>query len=92
MGACQAARECRISVPDDVSVVSFGDSHLAPSLDPQLTTVAVPYGELGRQAVEILLAPQKPCGAQHVSMPLIERSSVARVRYERASGRELSSA
>ena len=92
MGACQAARECRISVPDDVSVVSFGDSHLAPSLDPQLTTVAVPYGELGRQAVEILLAPQKPCGAQHVSMPLIERSSVAPVRYERASGRELSSA
>ena len=79
-------------MPDDVSVVSFGDSHLAPLMDPQLTTVAIPYRELARHAVEILLATEKPFGAREVPMPLIERSSVARARYERASGRELSSA
>jgi len=45
MGAYRAAQECGISVPDDVSVISFGDSHLAPWLDPPVTTVAVPHGE-----------------------------------------------
>lgn len=97
MGAYQAAQECGISVPDDVAVISFGDSHLAPSVDPPITTVAVPYGELARQAVEILLAAQPTVGAsyapvQHVPMPVIERSSVAPAPQERASGAERSSA
>jgi LacI family transcriptional regulator, galactose operon repressor len=92
MGAYQAARDCGISVPDDLSVVSFGDPHLAPLLDPPLTTVAVPYRELARQAVEILLSAEKLFGARDIPMPFIERSSVARARYQRASGRELSSA
>ena len=79
-------------MPDDISVISFGDPHLAPLLDPQLTTVAVPYRELAREAVEILLSAEKLFGARDVPMPFIERSSVARARRERASGRQLSSA
>jgi LacI family transcriptional regulator len=92
MGAYQAAHECGMSVPDDISVVSFGDSHLAPWLHPPLTTVAVPYAELARQAVEILLATEKRLGPRHVPMTLIERSSVARAQYQRAAGAERSSA
>jgi LacI family transcriptional regulator, galactose operon repressor len=92
MGAYQAARDGGISVPGDVSVVSFGDPHLAHLLDPQLTTVTIPYRELARQAVEMLLSADRPFVARGVPMPLSERSSVARARYERASGRELSSA
>jgi LacI family transcriptional regulator len=92
MGAYQAAHECGMSVPDDISVVSFGDSHLAPWLHPPLTTVAVPYAELARQAVEILLATEQRFGPRHVPMTLIERSSVARAQYQRAAGAERSSA
>jgi len=96
MGAYRAAQECGISVPDDVSVISCGDSHLAPWLDPPVATVAVPYGEMARQAVEILLAAQRTVGApyvvQHVPMPVIERSSVGPAPHERVSGAERSSA
>ena len=97
MGAYRAAQECGISVPDDVSVISCGDSHLAPWLDPPVATVAVPYGEMAGQAVEILLAARGTVGAsyvpvQHVPMPVIERSSVGPAPHERASGAERSSA
>lgn len=92
MGAYQAARECGIAVPDELSVVSFGDSQQAPWLEPQLTSVAVPYGELGRRAVEILLAPEKPFGAQYVPMPLIRRASVAPARSGPVGDRQRSSA
>jgi LacI family transcriptional regulator len=92
MCAYQAPRECGISVPEDLSVVSFGNSHLAPWLDLQLTSVGFPYGELDWQAVEILLAAEEPRGAQYVPMPWIQRSSVAPPWYERDAGRERSSA
>jgi len=97
MGVCQAARECGISVPEDVSVISFGDSHLATWLDPPVTTVVVPYAELARQAVEILLGAQRAVGGQympveHVPMPVIERSSVGTAQPQRALTAERSSA
>ena len=97
IGALKAARDCGMSVPDDVSVISFGDSHLTPWLDPPVTTVAVPYAELARQGVEILLAAQRTVGAQyvpvqHVPMPVIERSSIGPAQHQRALGTERSTA
>ncbi len=92
VGAYQAARDRGLSVPDELSVVSFGDSQQATWLDPQLTSVAVPYGELGRRAVEMLLAAEKPSAAQYVPMPLIHRSSVAPPRAGAVDDRERSSA
>jgi len=92
MGAYQAVRDCGLSVPDDVSVVSFGDSQLATWLEPQLTSAAIPFGELARQAVEILVAPEKPFGAQYVAMPLVQGSSVGPPGSGRDARRDLSSA
>lgn len=39
----------------DVSIVSIHDTWFAPHLSPALTVVAMPLGELGRVAVELLL-------------------------------------
>ncbi len=54
VGALRALRERGLSVPGDVSVVSFEDSWLATHAYPPLTTVKVFKYELGIQATRML--------------------------------------
>jgi LacI family transcriptional regulator len=75
-GAYQALTEAGWRVPDDVSIVSFDNDELAAYLRPGLTTVALPHEEMGRRAVEMLLA-HSDGGEVLVPMPLVERSSVS---------------
>jgi LacI family transcriptional regulator len=77
MGAYQALTARGLQVPADVSVVSFDDSDLASWLQPALTSVALPYFELGRRAVELLLGSERQPGVHRIPMPLRERQSVA---------------
>jgi len=55
IGALSALAELGLAVPDDVSVVTIHDPWFARYLVPALTTVAVPFHELGRQAVLALM-------------------------------------
>jgi LacI family transcriptional regulator len=55
MGVYQALAESGLRVPDDVSVVSFDGSALAGWLRPVLTSVELPFTELGALAVRRLL-------------------------------------
>lgn len=75
-GAYEAAAEVGLRVPADLSIVSFDDSDLAAWLRPALTSVALPYAELGRRAVELLLDPARRAGVELVPMPLHARDSV----------------
>jgi LacI family transcriptional regulator len=75
LGAYQAVQERGQHIPDDVSVVSFDDSDLASWLRPRLTSVALPHFDLGRQAVELLLA-GRPAGVHRVPMQLRARDSI----------------
>lgn len=45
-----------LSVPEDVAVAGYDDTFMARELTPALTSVAQPTGELGRIAVESLVA------------------------------------
>ncbi|SEP86528.1 substrate-binding domain-containing protein [Streptomyces radiopugnans] len=45
-----------VRVPEDVAVVGFNDSLEARLADPPLTSVALPFAELGELAVDTLLA------------------------------------
>ncbi|SOD62745.1 transcriptional regulator, LacI family [Streptomyces zhaozhouensis] len=71
-GALAALREAGLRVPDDVSLVGYGDADCATDLRPGLTTVHVPYTELGRTAVRSALgedaraAPRAPLGTHVV--------------------------
>lgn len=56
IGAAAALREAGLRVPEDMSLVGFDDIDLAPYLNPPLTTVRQPRYELGRSAMEMLLA------------------------------------
>ncbi|MFD2117924.1 GntR family transcriptional regulator [Paenibacillus yanchengensis] len=49
----EAARQLHITVPDQLSIVSFDDSSLATAL--QLTTITHPKEELGKKAAQLLL-------------------------------------
>jgi GAF domain-containing protein len=55
-GAMDALRARGIRVPDEVAVVGFDDSEQARATTPPLTTVRQPMAEMGKQAVEMLLA------------------------------------
>ena len=55
-GCLRAARELGLRVPDDVSVMGYDDKEYAALLHPSLTTVRTPFMELGRSAMECLIA------------------------------------
>lgn len=77
MGVYQALAEAGLAIPDDVSVVSFDDSELASWLRPRLTSVSLPYAELGATAVSILLGDDwADAGITRVPMPLVRGRSV----------------
>lgn len=81
MGAYQALAQVGLSVPDDVSVVSFDNSELATWLRPRLTSVSLPYAEMGAIAVEVLLDPNgATSGITRVPMPVARGGSVRDVQ------------
>jgi len=73
-----------LRVPEDISVVGFDDLPAAAQWHPALTTVRQPVDELGRAAVNTLLALISGLGAAatHVTLPteLVVRQSTASVR------------
>lgn len=55
MRVYNTVRELGLRIPDDVSVIGYDDiTILAEGLDPPLTTVALPYYRMGREAVKTL--------------------------------------
>ncbi|GAB3621583.1 LacI family DNA-binding transcriptional regulator [Glutamicibacter endophyticus] len=76
MGVYQALAEHRLTPGADLSVISFDDEVIAGYLRPQLTTIALPYEQMGVRAVNSVLGQQEHSGEQLIDMPLIERQSV----------------
>ncbi len=59
-GIYQAAQERGLRIPEDISVVSFDDEYLASYLHPALTTIQIPYIEMGRTAMKLVLGGDPP--------------------------------
>ncbi|MGW3393776.1 LacI family DNA-binding transcriptional regulator [Streptomyces sp. NRRL F-5193] len=81
MGAYDAIKERGLRIPDDVAVVGYDNQELiAAYLRPKLTTLALPFEEMGARGVEMLaaLAAGQPLDTRRVTVdcPLLERSSV----------------
>jgi len=55
MTAMRVARRRGLTVPEDLSVVGFGDSDAATFADPALTSIAQPHEEVARVALRQLL-------------------------------------
>jgi len=56
LGAMRELRAAGVSIPRDVSIIGFDDIAFAALAEPPLTTICLPRVELGRRAVEALLA------------------------------------
>ncbi len=54
VGAIRAIEEEGLSIPEDISLVGYDDT-MARLTQPRLTSVALPVGEIGRVAIQILL-------------------------------------
>jgi LacI family transcriptional regulator len=78
MGAYDVIKERGLRIPDDVAVIGFDNRvEVAAHLRPALTSVALPYHDMGRYAVEYLLAPRRPRVRRRLlRCPLIRRESV----------------
>ncbi|MBB4686725.1 LacI family DNA-binding transcriptional regulator [Amycolatopsis jiangsuensis] len=70
-----------LTVPEDVSLVAFGDGELARHFDPPLTVVRPPWAALGARAVDLLVdavedAAAVPAGLELVAELVVRGSSV----------------
>jgi LacI family transcriptional regulator len=79
MGVYQALAGAGLRVPDDVSVVSFDGSALAGWLRPVLTSVELPFTDLGALAVRRLLDPDDHSGTSWLPMAVRAGGSIRSV-------------
>jgi len=76
-GAVRAALESGVRIPEDLSVMGFGDLPLATSEPPHLTTMRVDCAKMGETAVRRLLQRVRRPGAK-AELSLIPASLVER--------------
>ena len=55
-GVIAFVRDNGISIPEEISIVSFDDSFWARYMDPPLTVIAQPMEKMGKCTMELLLA------------------------------------
>jgi LacI family transcriptional regulator len=78
IGAIRALSDFALNCPEDVSVVGFDDIGVAAFCTPRLTTVRQPLEEMGRQAVECLIARIREPHKDHPSEVLLQPELIVR--------------
>ena len=81
LGAMQEFKQAGLRIPQDISIIGFDDIAFASLSEPPLTTIHSPRTEMGRRAIEALVATIKhphQTGIE-VKLPtfLIKRNSTA---------------
>lgn len=82
-----------IRIPEDVFIVSFGNSEVARTAKPSITTVENNFFELGKQAVKLHQFLQKNsdtgCTTVTVDCKIIERRSTDSIKFTKAIPRKI---
>jgi LacI family fructose operon transcriptional repressor len=80
-GALRAIRECGLTIPEQVALVTFDDTTWASLVQPAITLIAQPTYEIGQAAAELLLQrianPQRPTRQVILKGQLLARGSSA---------------
>lgn len=84
-GVYQALQQRQLSIPQDVSVLSFDDEDLASLVRPGLTTLQLPYRQMGRKAAELVANStsenhREPISPLLLPLKVVERESVGTAR------------
>lgn len=77
-GVIQVARDLGYSLPDQLSIVGFDNREISQYYTPRLTTMALPLGDMGAKALDILLNSHSERDKTKINLEctLIERDSV----------------
>jgi len=77
VGAISAARDAGLRLPQDLAVAGFDDIGTLRDVSPRLTTVRVDLDRLGREAMEMALAPraERPRLRRHKCEVVIREST-----------------
>lgn len=67
IGVLYQAKKMELKVPQALSIMGYGDIKLAQYVDPPLTTIAIPYQQMGKLAMIELL--------KQLQSPLIKKNS-----------------
>lgn len=88
-GVMDAARDCGLRIPEDISIIGFDDIPQCTMTHPPLTTVRQPLHEMGQTAVQMLFSvidnPQQPPVRVRLQTQLVMRGTVAPAKRERAT-------
>ena len=80
-GALQAIRERKLTIPDDIALVTFDETTWASLVEPAITLIAQPTSEIGKTATELLLQriaePTRPTRQVMLKGQLLVRESSA---------------
>ncbi len=84
IGAIRAAKDCKLSVPGDVSIMGIDDIFLSRYIDPRLTTVGVNKEDMGVYAMDLLYKKMKGKTPQNILLPmnLVIRDSVRKLKKD----------
>lgn len=55
IGAMESCHEFNLKIPDDISICGFNNMPLTDIVNPPITTISVPYEEIGVQAAKMLV-------------------------------------
>jgi DNA-binding LacI/PurR family transcriptional regulator len=75
IGFMHAARDLKLDVPRDISIVGYDDVPEAAHVWPPLTTVRQDFAEMGRRCIAVLLGLERP--AERIPPHLVIRVSTA---------------
>lgn len=64
IGAVKAAQAAGVTVPEDISVIGFEGQAITEYLDPPISTVKIPWVNLGEKAAELMLLKLRSPGAE----------------------------
>ena len=85
LGVINAVTSCGLRIPEDISIIGFDDMPVSGSLHIPLTSVHINHGEIGYQAVKLLLRRIRNGTTKgqrlhiQVGVKLIERASVSKL-------------
>jgi LacI family transcriptional regulator len=86
IGTIMAAKQRGIKIPNELSVIGFDNTFMCKIVEPQLSSVAAPLGEMGRKAMDLLISKIDKTNnlKQRIKMlpDLVIRETTARV-YEK---------
>ena len=84
LGVYQAARELRLHIPEDLSVVGFDDLPVAKWVGPPLTTIRQPLAQMAASAARLVLALAR---GEHPTQTRVELATELVVRESTAPPR-----